>query len=112
LISNREHRVVDFRTGYGFGWVTVQVLDAQGNVVFEESASLEGTPDPDIRVTPNMIGRSVRFIFTGGEAPDCGGFGELKIGSCDRSSILSLKSQTGCAVSSEVDGIYYKSTDS
>ena len=80
LISNREHQVVDFRTGYGFGWVTIQVLDAQGNVVFEESANLDGTPDPDIRVTPNVTGRSVRMIFTGGEAPDCGGFGELKIG--------------------------------
>ncbi|MGZ9221311.1 MAG: protein kinase domain-containing protein, partial [Anaerolineales bacterium] len=80
LVSNREHQVVDFRTGYGFGEVTIQVLDVQGNVVFEESASLDGTPDPDVRVSPNVVGRSVRFLFTGGEAPDCGGFGELKIG--------------------------------
>lgn len=80
LISNRENQVVKFRTGYGFGGVTVQVLDAQGNVVFEEGASLDGTPDPDIRVTPNVVGRSIRFIFTGSEALDCGGFGELKIG--------------------------------
>ena len=79
LISNREHQVVDFRTGYGFEEVTVQVLDAQGGVVFEESAALDGTPDPDVQVQPNVIGRSIRFIFTGGEAPDCGGFGELKI---------------------------------
>lgn len=79
LISNREHQVVDFRTGYGFEEVTIQVLDAQGNVVFEESASLPGTPDPDIRVAPNVVGRSVRMLFSGGEAPDCGGFGELKI---------------------------------
>lgn len=79
LISNREHQVVDFRTGYGFGSVLVQVLDAQGNVVFEDSANLEGTPDPDVIVQPNVVGRSIRFIFTDGEAPDCGGFGELKI---------------------------------
>jgi hypothetical protein len=79
LISNREHEVVDFRTGYGFEEVTVQVLDAQGEVVFEESAGLPGTPDPDVRFQPNVVGRSVRFIFSGGEAPDCGGFGELKI---------------------------------
>jgi serine/threonine protein kinase/Mg-chelatase subunit ChlD len=79
LISNREHQVVDFRTGFGFESVTVQVLDAQGNVVFEESASLEGTPDPDVTFTPNEVGRSIRFIFSGGEAPDCGGFGELKV---------------------------------
>jgi hypothetical protein len=79
LISNREHQVVDFRTGYGFGSVTVQVLDAQGNVVFEEGASLDGTPDPDITFTPNKFGRSIRFLFSGGEAPDCGGFGELRV---------------------------------
>jgi hypothetical protein len=80
LISNRDHQVVDFRTGFGFGGLTVQVLDAQGNVVYEESASLDGTPDPDIRVSPNVVGRSVRMIFTGSEALDCGGFAELKIG--------------------------------
>jgi hypothetical protein len=79
LISNRNHQVAAFRTGYGFGSVTVQVLDAQGNVVFEEGASLDGTPDPDLTFTPNAVGRSIRFIFSGGEAPDCGGFGELKI---------------------------------
>ena len=95
LISNREHQVVFFRTNYGFGWVTIQVLDAQGNVVFEESASLEGTPDPDIHVTPNVVGRSVRFIFTGGEAPDCGGFGELKIGAVRASTSRSSSTQSG-----------------
>jgi Mg-chelatase subunit ChlD len=80
LISNREHEVVDFRTGYGFEQVTIQVLDAQGNVVFEESADLAGTPDPDVLVQPNVTGRSIRMLFSGGEAPDCGGFGELRIG--------------------------------
>ena len=95
LISNREHQVVDFRTGYGFGWATVQVLDAQGNVVFEESANLQGTPDPDIRVTPNVIGRSIRFIFTGAEAIDCGGFAELKIGAVRSNSFQSQSTQSG-----------------
>jgi hypothetical protein len=79
LISNREHQVVDFRTGYGFEEVTIQVLDAQGNVVFEESAGLAGTPDPDVVVEPNVVGRTIRFVFSGGEAPDCGGFGELRV---------------------------------
>jgi len=80
LISNRENQVVDFRTGYGFGGVTVQVYDAQDNLVFEESASLDGTPDPDIRVEPNVVGQWIRFIFTGSEALDCGGFAELLVG--------------------------------
>ena len=79
VISNREHEVLDFRTGYGFGSATVQVLDAQGNIVFEETTELPGSPDPDIRVTPNVVGRSIRILFAGSEAPDCGGFGELRI---------------------------------
>ena len=79
LISNREHQVVDFRTGYGFGDVTIQVLDARGDVVFEQSAELPGSPDPDVVVEPNVVGRSIRLLFSGGEAPDCGGFGELRV---------------------------------
>lgn len=79
LISNRENQVVEFRTGYGFEGATVQVYDSQDNLVFEESFSLAGTPDPDIRVTPNVVGQWIRFVFTGSEALDCGGFGELKV---------------------------------
>jgi hypothetical protein len=79
LISNRENQVVDLRTGYGFGAVTVQLYNSQNILVFEETVSLDGTPDPDIRVTPNAVGQWIRFIFTGSEALDCGGFGELKI---------------------------------
>ncbi len=80
IISNREHEVEFFRTNYGFGEVTVQVLDSQGSVVFEETVSLDETPDPDVHVTPNVLGRSIRLIFSGGEAPDCGGFAELYVG--------------------------------
>jgi hypothetical protein len=79
LISNRENQVVDFRTGYGFEWATVQVYDAQDNLVFEESFRLPGTPDPDIHATPNVVGQWIRFVFSGSEALDCGGFGELKV---------------------------------
>lgn len=79
LISNRENQVTDFRTNYGFGNVTVQLYNAQDVLVFEETVSLEGTPDPDVRVYPNGVGQWVRLVFTGSEAIDCGGFGELKI---------------------------------
>lgn len=79
LISNREQRVVEFRTGFGFEWATVQVYTAADNLVFEESFSLAGTPDPDIHVTPNVVGQWIRLVFTGSEALDCGGFGELKV---------------------------------
>jgi serine/threonine protein kinase len=80
IVSNREHLVVDFRDGYGFGAVIIQVLDAGGSVVFEESAELPGTPDPEVVVFPNVTGRSIRLIFSGHEDPGCGGFAELKIG--------------------------------
>ncbi len=79
VISNRSLDVTAFRTGYGFGEVTVQVLDALGNVVYEEVVNLAGTPDPDVEVTPNVVGRSIRLIFTGSEAFDCGGFAELYV---------------------------------
>ncbi len=79
LISNREHQVGAFRTDYGFEEVFIQVLDEQGSVVFEESAVLEGTPDPDVLIEPNVVGRTIRLLFSGGEAPDCGGFGELRV---------------------------------
>lgn len=95
LISNRENQVVEFRTGYGFGGVTIQVLDAQGDVVYEESASLDGTPDPDIRVSPNVVGRSIRMVFTGSEALDCGGFAELKIGVVRADTPQAITTQSG-----------------
>jgi hypothetical protein len=79
LISNREHQVVEFRQGYGFGAVTIQVLDAAGTVVFEETRELPGTPDPDVSVQPNVVGRSIRLVFSGSEALDCGGFSELVV---------------------------------
>ena len=69
-----------FRTGFGFGTVTVQVLDASGAVVYEATEDLAGTPDPDVYVTPNVVGRSVRLLFLGHESVDCGGFSELEIG--------------------------------
>jgi len=80
LISNRENQVVDFRTGYGFGSVTVQVYDALDNLVYEETVNLDGTPDPDVHVEPNVVGQWIWLIFNGSEAFDCGGFGELKVG--------------------------------
>jgi len=80
LISNREHSVEFFRTNYGFGAVTVQVYDAADNLVYEETVQLDGTPDPDVHVEPNVVGQWIWLTFTGGEAPDCGGFAELLVG--------------------------------
>jgi hypothetical protein len=71
--------VVAFRTGYGFETVTIQVFTAADDLVFEETVSLDGSPDPDVHVEPNVIGQWIHLTFTGGEAPDCGGFAELYV---------------------------------
>ena len=77
IISNRGHSVEFFRTNYGFGMVKVQVFNAADNLVYEETVQLDGTPDPDVHVEPNVVGQWILLTFTGGEAPDCGGFAEL-----------------------------------
>ena len=67
------------RRNFGFGSVTVQILNASGAVVFQQSVSLPSTPDPDIVVQPRVIGRAVRLLFSGHEDPGCGGFSELQV---------------------------------
>lgn len=80
LISNRENEVVELRTGYGFESVIIQVYNAEDQLVYEETVSLAGTPDPDIQITPNVVGQWIWLIFSGNEARDRGGFSELQVG--------------------------------
>jgi serine/threonine-protein kinase len=80
LLSNAENATPEFRTGFGFEFVTIQLLDSAGAIVFEETVALPGTPDPHVTVHPGVVGRAVHLIFTGHEAPDCGGFAELQVG--------------------------------
>jgi hypothetical protein len=75
-ISNRNHP--EFPTGFGFGQVIVRVLRA-GSVVFEQTVGLPGTPDPDVIVSPNVVGDTVALQFLQPESPDCGGFAELRV---------------------------------
>jgi hypothetical protein len=79
VLSNKNHQDPSVRTGYGFTSVTVQVLDSNNTSVFEQNVTLDGTPDPDVFVQPNVVGRTVILFFFGHEAPDCGGFSELQI---------------------------------
>lgn len=79
VLSNKNHQDPNVRTGYGFASVTVQVLDSANTAVFEQNVTLDGTPDPDVFVQPNVVGRTVILFFYGHEAPDCGGFSELQI---------------------------------
>jgi hypothetical protein len=79
IYGNGNHATPDFRTGFGFDVVTVQILDANRSVVWEEVVGLGGTPDPDVVLTPDVVGHHVILVFGGHEAPDCGGFSELVI---------------------------------
>jgi hypothetical protein len=55
-------------------------LDASGAVVYEVVQDLAGTPDPNVHLKPNVVGRSVQLLFSGHESVECGGFSELEIG--------------------------------
>ncbi|MDX1416709.1 MAG: protein kinase [Candidatus Promineifilaceae bacterium] len=77
IISNANNAEPSFRTGFGFEFVSMQILDAAGNAVHTERASLAGTPDPDVTFKTEVIGSSIVLSFSGHESPDCGGFGEL-----------------------------------
>ncbi|HEY3228853.1 MAG TPA: hypothetical protein VGJ87_06505 [Roseiflexaceae bacterium] len=79
ILSNKDHTNASFRKNFGFGSVTIQVLDAADKVVFEEIVSLDGTPDPDVAVKPQVVGRSVLLVLSGHEDRTCGGFSELQI---------------------------------
>jgi hypothetical protein len=57
--------------------VRIEVLDAQERVVFSRTVPLPGQTDPDITVSPNVVGRTVLLTFNGHDDPACGGFSEL-----------------------------------
>jgi len=79
IVGNAAHGTPEFRTGFGFGGVTVEFLDASGAVVESVSADLGGTPDPTVVVNFDGVARAVRLVFSGSEDPSCGGFSELII---------------------------------
>jgi hypothetical protein len=79
LVSNRGHARPDFRRGFGFGQVTLELYNSKHELVFEQTASLPGTPDPDVTFQPNKVGNRMLIHFTGHEDPTCGGFAELQI---------------------------------
>jgi hypothetical protein len=79
VVSNAENATARRRTDHGFAAVTVQIIDASGGVVYEERVELPGTPDPDVLVHPNVIGRSVRLLLEGHENLSGSGFSELTV---------------------------------
>ena len=79
VVSNAENATARRRSDHGFAAVTIQILDASGEVVHEERIELAGTPDPDVLVQPNVTGRSVRLLLEGHENPSGSGFAELTV---------------------------------
>jgi hypothetical protein len=79
ILNNSQNGNPNFRNNFGFNSVTVQVLAANGSVVFSQDAGLGGTPDPNVRVQPNVVGRSIVLLLHGHESPECGGFSELRV---------------------------------
>jgi tRNA A-37 threonylcarbamoyl transferase component Bud32 len=77
IVGNAAHP--QFPTNFGFDKVTVYVFDPSGAIAFSQEAALSGTPDPDVTVAPNVVGVAVQLVFEGHEAPDCGGFSELRV---------------------------------
>ncbi|MEM9189716.1 MAG: hypothetical protein AAGF12_11105 [Myxococcota bacterium] len=77
ITGNERNSNSSFREDFGFEQVTVQVLDADDNVVSSQAGNLNGTPDPPVDVAPNVTGRAVQLEFNGHESSDCGGFSEL-----------------------------------
>ncbi len=78
--GNDMHENEAFRVGFGFGGVTIRVLDVDDQVVFEEIHALAGTPDPQLDIDFGGIeGQRIELELTGHEDPSCGGFSEFAV---------------------------------
>jgi hypothetical protein len=83
ILNNELHERTDFRTGFGFGRVRIEVFSGgapAGTPVFRQDVDLSGSPDPNVTVNPSVRGSRVVLTFTGHEDPSCGGFSELQVG--------------------------------
>ncbi len=79
IVSNADHATVRRRTDHGFAAVTIQIIDDSDEIIYEERVELPGTPDPNVLVEPDVIGRSVRILLEGHENPSGSGFSELTV---------------------------------
>jgi len=80
FIGNGAHSNTEFRTGFGFTNVTINVKNDLGQTTFTRLLELPGTPDPDSVIEVGAIGINVELEFGVPEdAGVCGGFAELKV---------------------------------
>jgi hypothetical protein len=76
ILNNSQHP--DFPRGFGFGSVTIEVVNQSGVIVHTETILLPGD-DPDVVVNPNVPGHAVHLVFESHDNPDCGGISELRV---------------------------------
>ncbi|MEK7422857.1 MAG: DUF6777 domain-containing protein [Actinomycetota bacterium] len=79
IFGNGTNGDLSVRQGFGFASVRIVILDSENQAVFDQTVDLGGTPDPDVRVSPHVVGSVVQLFFSGAEDPACGGFTELVI---------------------------------
>jgi hypothetical protein len=79
IVGNAQNSDPANRRGFGYGSVEIQVIDAAGNVVYDQGFSGPSTAVNEVHANPNVVGRRVVLKLSGRESPDCGGFGELNI---------------------------------
>jgi uncharacterized protein DUF6777 len=78
LVGNGANSNPSFRSGFGFGSATIEVLNSFGGTVFTQEVSFPNG-DPNTNVSLNALGKVVRITFHHHQSPDCGGFAELHV---------------------------------
>ena len=78
LSGNSENSNPSFRTGFDYGSMTVQVVDAAGAPV-GAAVDADFPHTSPVTVPLGSIGRSVIVTFKARQSPDCGGFGEIAV---------------------------------
>ncbi|HEY4938835.1 MAG TPA: discoidin domain-containing protein, partial [Actinomycetota bacterium] len=80
ITGNQQHANPAFRRGFGFATTTLEILAANGTVVFTQDM-----PGPNDQVGvltfhPGVVGRSVRLRLHDHLNPTCGGFSGIHVG--------------------------------
>jgi hypothetical protein len=79
IVGNDMHATPEFRQGFGFETVTVRMFNLTGDLVFEQSKGLPGSPDPEVVMMPSISAHRIELALEGHEDPTCGGFSELLV---------------------------------
>jgi hypothetical protein len=78
VTGNSMHESPEFQTGYGFGSVTVRVIDGSSQVVFSEEVPLPDAQD-DFELDIGVRGIDIELAFESPDDSDCGGFSEIDV---------------------------------